>query len=107
MKNQSINILLINMLEEKLAKAESLGMTEAYISGFEDALNILKSELSAKCVYCSDGKLKPIVYGYPSGDLLANPNVILGGCTITSDDPEYACSDCGSYFWVDGRSERF
>lgn len=30
--------------------------------------------------------------------------VIVGGCEVTRDDPEFECSLCGTEVWADGRS---
>jgi hypothetical protein len=29
--------------------------------------------------------------------------VAIGGCTITFDDPEHQCVECGAQVWSDGR----
>lgn len=106
-KNRIVKNEAVRLIEEKMSESIEAGMNESYILGLKDAANIIKNDLMDRCLYCYQGVLKPIIYGYPSGDLLTDPNVIIGGCSITLDDPTYACGDCGSYFWDDGRSQRF
>jgi hypothetical protein len=44
------------------------------------------------CEKCGS-PLKQIFYGYPTRKVLEDPNVIIGGCTMFGDDPEFGC-DC-------------
>lgn len=44
-----------------------------------------------RCPRCCD-LIKPIVYGLPGPELMNNPNVVLGGCIIMPDQPDFACS---------------
>ena len=52
------------------------------------------------CPACgATGEPIPVVYGMPGpdGDLLAaseRGEVVLGGCSLTGDDPEWACATC-------------
>lgn len=39
----------------------------------------------------------PIAYGLPTGvlmDAAERGEVVLGGCTVTGDDPQWACPAC-------------
>ena len=53
-----------------------------------------------KCPQCSKkDSIVPIVYGYPSPELLNEADkgkVSLGGCVIRSENPNYNCNDCGN-----------
>ena len=52
-----------------------------------------------KCQKCdSTEKVKPIVYGLPSQDLIKageRNEVILGGCTVGVSDCNWGCGKCG------------
>ena len=42
----------------------------------------------------------PILYGYPSIETMeamkrGDPDLVIGGCVVTGDDPEWACRECG------------
>ena len=52
-----------------------------------------------KCPACSSHRITEIIYGMPefSAKLekdLSSGRIILGGCCITDDDPEWQCADC-------------
>ncbi len=59
-------------------------------------------EAPPACPKCgSSENVVPIVYGYPSAELMAaaeRGEVKLGGCVITGDDPQWYCKAC-SYSW--------
>ena len=68
----------------------------------------------SKCPTCKVGKLIPIVYGMPEGDLIEQSErgeVELGGCSVTevhdselgfiSGDPELYCPKCEGRFFRD------
>ena len=49
------------------------------------------------CPACG-GKLLPIAYGYPGPDLMEaaeKGEVIIGGCEVEEDNPNWQCADCG------------
>jgi len=50
------------------------------------------------CPRCSSEDTVPIVYGYP-GPKLTEPSirgeVVLGGCMVWPDAPDYTCKNCG------------
>lgn len=53
-----------------------------------------------KCPHCG-GKVLPITFGEPSAELCEKAErgeVILGGCCIILDGPDYQCVDCGAQF---------
>lgn len=61
----------------------------------EEAFKILD-----KCPHCG-GKVVPIVYGDPTPEVMdaaEHGKVILGGCCIALDSPDYACAVCGQRF---------
>ena len=50
------------------------------------------------CPSCGKDNLLPIVYGLPGQELLktsARREVLLGGCIIDSNSPEWQCVECG------------
>lgn len=50
------------------------------------------------CPKCNSHKLKKIIYGYPSPELIEayeKGEIILGGCCIEDNSPFYKCSNCG------------
>ena len=69
------------------------------------AMSLIKTNRKPrKCPICG-GKIVPIVYGMPMGDLEEKADcgeVVLGGCCIAFDEygrslmPKWACSNCGS-----------
>jgi hypothetical protein len=53
---------------------------------------------SVRCPSCDSDRVRPIVYGLPSEDLMeeaSREQVLLGGCTIFHDRPSLACLGCG------------
>lgn len=51
------------------------------------------------CPHCGSDQVAEIVYGLPSADILdegAQGRVVLGGCSVSTDDPTHACRACGS-----------
>ena len=53
-----------------------------------------------KCPKCGSKKLAPILYGMPAFDeemkrKLDNQELVLGGCCISGDEPQYHCFGCG------------
>ena len=56
------------------------------------------------CPNCNSPRIATIQYGYPrfSKELeqdLAEGKIVLGGCCITDDDPDYKCVECGAYIF--------
>lgn len=53
----------------------------------------------AACPHCGKPlKLVPILFGYPLPETFAKAErgeLVLGGCMVNDDDPEFACSKCG------------
>ena len=57
---------------------------------------------AASCPNCDEkGSLKRILYGMPGSDF-DHEKYIVGGCVISSLDPEIGCSRCG---WEGMRGE--
>jgi hypothetical protein len=45
--------------------------------------------------------VKEIIYGEPAPELMEKyrrKEIVLGGCCITCDDPEWACTQCGQTY---------
>jgi hypothetical protein len=56
----------------------------------------VENEKPPKCVACGATTV-PIVYGEPPrqlGEQAARGEIILGGCVIGEDDPEWGCVEC-------------
>ena len=50
------------------------------------------------CPQCGGTDNVPIVYGYPGGDTFAaaeRGELMLGGCILWGDDPQWKCRACG------------
>jgi hypothetical protein len=54
------------------------------------------------CCFCHGQKtVKEIIYGEPAPELMEKyrrKEIVLGGCCITCDDPEWACTHCGQTY---------
>jgi hypothetical protein len=61
------------------------------------------------CPACGSLELLEIVYGYPGHELFeadARGEVVLGGCVVGPESPDYECRDCHAPLpWVAPRSE--
>ncbi len=61
-------------------------------------------EAPAKCPRCGSDEVLPIVYGMPSEEGIeksAAGRVLLGGCMVWPESPEWRCVACG----LEGRHE--
>lgn len=50
------------------------------------------------CPECGGKEVLPILYGMPPaeiGEAAERGQVVLGGCVITGDDPNWRCAVCG------------
>ena len=59
------------------------------------------SDKSNRCPSCGTSQVLPIVYGLPGPELAEEARlgkVVLGGCVITGEDPEWRCAKCGREF---------
>jgi hypothetical protein len=55
------------------------------------------TETNPICPECGARAGIPIAYGYPSGNMLEKSEageIVLGGCVITFDQPNWSCSAC-------------
>jgi len=62
-----------------------------------------------KCPVCGASSIANIRYGLqiisPELDRkLAEKKVILGGCIISDDDPNWACTECENVFYKEGNT---
>ena len=51
----------------------------------------------SKCPKCGSENIASIVFGFPSPEMIEELNsdkIVLGGCCVTEDDPEWHCKDC-------------
>ncbi len=57
-----------------------------------------------KCPKCRAAKLLPIMYGYPMEEALEGARrgeIMLGGCVVHGNDPQWGCAACGTRFLED------
>lgn len=53
-----------------------------------------------KCIACG-GKVVPILYGEPDeegGALIDAKEMIMGGCCVTDNDPQWGCLNCDTIY---------
>lgn len=53
-----------------------------------------------KCPNCG-GRIIPILYGEPNeegGALIYAGEMILGGCIVSGNDPQWGCTDCNTEY---------
>ena len=55
------------------------------------------------CPACGQVALATILRGLLPAHAADNPAVILGGCCVDPDDPDFECTRCGALAWEDGR----
>ena len=56
-----------------------------------------------KCKHCG-GRVAPVLYGEPSPEMMEAADrgeVVLGGCCISADGPDYQCPVCGQRYAKD------
>ncbi len=49
------------------------------------------------CPSCDSKNVAPIAFGYPGPEMMEEAQrgkIVLGGCCVTDDDPEWHCKDC-------------
>jgi hypothetical protein len=66
-------------------------------------------ERPPQCPHCGSGKVVPIAYGLPTsgaGEESKRGEIVLGGCCVSGDDPEWFCRDCG-WAWNANRGEQW
>lgn len=57
-----------------------------------------RAKSPAPCPQCGSGKVVPIAYGLPTleaGKAEERGEIVLGGCCVSGDDPQWFCRDCG------------
>lgn len=55
------------------------------------------SRAKPKCPSCNSENVATIAFGYPGPEMITaaeRGEIVLGGCCITEDDPEWHCKDC-------------
>jgi hypothetical protein len=62
-----------------------------------------------RCPACGSGDAVRIAYGYPSlelGQAAERGEVVLGGCLVGPESPDYECRRCGAALpWVADHAE--
>ena len=63
------------------------------------------------CPACGATDALRIVYGYPGSELWEaerRGEIVLGGCLVGAESPEYECRSCGAPLpWTSAPTERF
>jgi len=57
----------------------------------------LMTRKKPKCPECDSENVAAIAFGYPSSEMMEQSDrgdIVLGGCCVTEDDPEWHCYDC-------------
>ncbi len=60
------------------------------------------------CLKCGGTKILPIVYGLPTPETFARAalgEVLLGGCVVFGNEPDFRCADCGDPWTYEPRKE--
>jgi len=50
-----------------------------------------------KCPSCNSDNVAAIAFGYPGPEMIEEADrgdIVLGGCCVEEDDPEWHCKDC-------------
>ena len=58
-------------------------------------------EATKRCKQCGSHEILPGVYGLPTAETLARAalgEVLLGGCVVLGDEPDWRCAKCGAPF---------
>lgn len=73
-----------------------------------DHLHYLHQKLMREprsCPACEDDTLRPIIYGLVTGGELHEKadrgEVVLGGCQVGQDAPDWECGTCGRHYQAD------
>ena len=59
------------------------------------------SKKKPQCPQCDSKNIAVIEFGFPSPEMIEGSDrgeIVLGGCCVTEDDPEWHCKDC-EYEW--------
>lgn len=62
----------------------------------------------ANCPNCGSSRVVEILYGFPDGSAFEEAEagrLVLGGCCVGSDDPEWHCLDCSLDIHRDATAE--
>lgn len=58
-------------------------------------------EATKTCKRCGSHEILPVVYGLPTAETLARAalgKLLLGGCVVLGDEPDWRCATCGAPF---------
>ena len=58
-------------------------------------------EATKRCKQCGGHEILPVDYGLPRAETLARAalaEVLLGGCVVLGDEPDWRCAKCGAPF---------
>lgn len=67
-------------------------------------INVVIIEVTSKppkCIKCG-AKVVSILYGEPSPEgevLIESGKMIMGGCCVTGNDPQWGCLKCNTEYW--------
>jgi hypothetical protein len=58
---------------------------------------VVVKQKHSNCPECGSENVAEIIFGYPGEELIGQSErgeIVLGGCCVTEDDPEWHCNDC-------------
>ena len=60
-------------------------------------IKTLMSNQTPNCPSCKSDNVAAIAFGYPGPEMseaASRGEIVLGGCIVNDDDPEWHCKDC-------------
>ena len=93
------------MVNADMASSDFLERCQDHRMSFAafDAPVISVRRKPVKCRHCG-GKVAPVLYGEPGPEMMEAADrgeVVLGGCCIRTDGPDYQCPVCGQRYAKD------
>ena len=97
--------LMMLVFNADMASSDFLERYHDHLMSFVafDAPVISVRRKPVKCRHCG-GKVAPVVYGEPGPEMMEAADrgeVVLGGCCIRADGPDYQCPVCGQRYAKD------
>ena len=97
--------LMMFVFNADMASSEFLMRYHDHLMSFVafDAPVISVRRKPVKCKHCG-GRVAPVLYGEPSPEMMDAADrgeVVLGGCCISADGPDYQCPVCGQRYAKD------
>jgi hypothetical protein len=76
---------------------EQTSLLASNIEFIPEVFHVNTKRKTRSCPECDSENVAGIVYGYPSEEMFDQSergDIVLGGCCVTEDDPEWRCKDC-------------